>query len=208
VARPRTDIRPRIIAAARERYLSQGVDGASLRAIAADAGTNIGMIYYYFPTKDDLFLAVVEDVYVGLLEDIETIAASEGSMEDRTRRLMGRLASLSEVEFAVLRIVIREALVSNERLGKIAERFSRGHLPPLISMVMGGVANGELTDRVPPPVLLAALGSLTILPQVVRRRIEEQLPQIAAILPPRDAMIDALVSVLMHGIAKSAADRD
>jgi hypothetical protein len=31
----------------------------------------IGMIYYYFPTKDDLFLAVVEEISVGLLEDIE-----------------------------------------------------------------------------------------------------------------------------------------
>jgi AcrR family transcriptional regulator len=61
--RPKSDIDARIVAAARARFLVEGVDGASLRSIAQDAGTNVGMIYYYFPTKDDLFLGVVEDVY-------------------------------------------------------------------------------------------------------------------------------------------------
>ena len=68
--RPKSDIDARIVAAARARFLLEGVDGASLRSIATDAGTNVGMIYYYFPTKDDLFLGVVEDIYAGLLDDL------------------------------------------------------------------------------------------------------------------------------------------
>jgi len=70
MARPRSDIAPRVVIAARERFLKDGVDGASLRAIAHDARTSIGMIYYYFPTKDDLFLAVVEQVYEKVLADM------------------------------------------------------------------------------------------------------------------------------------------
>ena len=65
--RPPSDIAARIVEAARDRFLLQGVDGASLRSIAADAGTNIGMVYYYFKTKDDLFLAVIEEAYAQLL---------------------------------------------------------------------------------------------------------------------------------------------
>jgi AcrR family transcriptional regulator len=45
MARPASDIAPRIVHAARERFLFEGVDGASLRNIAKDAGTNIGMVY-------------------------------------------------------------------------------------------------------------------------------------------------------------------
>ncbi len=60
MARPRGDISERLVKAAREAFLTQGVDGASLREIAAEAGTSLGMITYYFPTKDDLFLAVLE----------------------------------------------------------------------------------------------------------------------------------------------------
>ena len=73
MARPRSDIGPRIVHAARRRFLVEGVDGASLRAIAHDARTSIGMIYYYFPTKDDLFLAVVEEMYVTVLADMKTV---------------------------------------------------------------------------------------------------------------------------------------
>ena len=70
MARPRGDISERLIKAAREAFLTQGVDGASLREIAAEAGTSLGMITYYFPTKDDLFLAVLEQVYPKLLADL------------------------------------------------------------------------------------------------------------------------------------------
>ena len=38
MARPRTDIQPRIVRAARARFLAEGVDGASLRAIARRRG--------------------------------------------------------------------------------------------------------------------------------------------------------------------------
>ena len=62
MARPRSDIQKRIVLAARTRFLADGVDGASLRHIARAARTSIGMVYYYFPTKDDLFLAVVEEL--------------------------------------------------------------------------------------------------------------------------------------------------
>ena len=58
MGRTPSDIAPRIVHAARRRFLSDGVEGASLRAIARDARTSIGMIYYYYPAKDDLFLAV------------------------------------------------------------------------------------------------------------------------------------------------------
>ena len=45
------------------------------------------MIYYYFPTKDDLFLAVVEEVYVALLADLEARLARSRPVEERIRRL-------------------------------------------------------------------------------------------------------------------------
>ena len=83
MARPRSDIAPRIVAAARQRFLKQGVDGASLREIAREAGTNIGMVYYYFPTKDDLLLAVVEEIYGGMVSGIRAALSREAPLEER-----------------------------------------------------------------------------------------------------------------------------
>src|SRR6188472_3740663 len=104
--RPPSDIAARIVEAARDRFLLQGVDGASLRSIAADAGTNIGMVYYYFKTKDELFLAVIEDVYVQLLADIGSALAPDVPEEQRVLRLYQRFAAMSDAEFKVVRLIL------------------------------------------------------------------------------------------------------
>ena len=91
MGRPRTDIQPRIVRAARARFLAEGVDGASLRTIAADAGTSVGMIFYYFPTKDDLFLAVVEEVYARLLDDLRRALSGDAPVRERLKRAFLRL---------------------------------------------------------------------------------------------------------------------
>jgi len=200
--RPRSDIRPRIIQAARERYLEEGVDGASLRAIARDAGTSIGMIYYYFPTKDDLFLGVVEDVYGNLLDDLSVALADDVSVEERIRRLYARVGEMSDVEFVVIRIVIREALVSSSRLERLVERFSRGHLPLVVQTMNDGVREGVLTDRHPLPLLIAAVGSLAIFPQVIRRLLARESPALMAMLPSAGELAPALEDVLLHGIGE------
>src|SRR4051812_29128316 len=114
--RPRSDIEPRIVAAARERFLKEGVDGASLRAIASEAGTSIGMVYYYYPTKDDLFLAVIEQVYERVLADLERALAPQLPVPERLERLFQRLAQASDDEVKVVRLVLREALASSDRL--------------------------------------------------------------------------------------------
>src|SRR6185436_13781032 len=119
MARPRTDIRPRILLAARERFRETGVDGASLRAIARDAKTSIGMIYYYFPTKDDLFFAVVEESYAKILADMERALAPDGTLEERLVRLFERIANVSDDEIETVRLVGREALLSSARRDRL-----------------------------------------------------------------------------------------
>ena len=68
MARPRTNIRERIVRAARHEFLEHGVGATALRAIARRARTSLGMIYYYFPAKEDLFLAVIEEPYAQIVE--------------------------------------------------------------------------------------------------------------------------------------------
>src|SRR5689334_13178575 len=129
MARPKSDIEPRILKAARARFLSDGVDGASLRSIASDAGTSIGMVYYYFPTKDDLFFGVVEELYGRLLQDMELAIAPDVPVRQRVERLYLRFSRLEEEELLVLRLVAREALTSGTRFARLRDRFQSGHIP-------------------------------------------------------------------------------
>src|SRR5436305_9794096 len=49
--------RQRIVDAARERFMRDGYDKATVRAIAADAGVDVAMVYYFFGSKEGLFTA-------------------------------------------------------------------------------------------------------------------------------------------------------
>jgi AcrR family transcriptional regulator len=49
--------RQRIIDAARERFMREGYERATVRAIAGDAGVDVAMVYYFFGSKEGLFTA-------------------------------------------------------------------------------------------------------------------------------------------------------
>ena len=202
MARTRGDIDARIVQAARKRFLTEGVDGASLRAIAKDAGTNVGMIYYYFPTKDDLFLAVIEDVYAGLLDDLGAAMHVELTVEERLHRVYHRFAKLSDVEFDVIRIMVREALVSSARLQKLFQRFTSGHVPMMLSTMQQGMQDGTFDPQKPIAAVIAALVTSAIFPQLIRRRIVGELPAVAAFVPEPQTLADALLDVVLHGAAR------
>ncbi len=55
--------RERILAAALEEFARYGLGGARVDRIAAHAGANKRMLYYYYGNKEDLFLAVLESRY-------------------------------------------------------------------------------------------------------------------------------------------------
>jgi TetR/AcrR family transcriptional regulator len=205
MARPRSDIAPRIVHAARKRFLAEGVDGASLRAIAHDARTSIGMIYYYFPTKDDLFLAVVEEVYVALLENLESTLVRTRPVIDRVRALYERLGALTAHEGEILRLVLREALASPARLERLIARFQRGHIPLLVDLVRDGVTTGVFRSDLPAGVLMVAIGTLGGPAQILLGVVGGHLPP--KMVPRADARAPALVDVLLDGVAARPAKR-
>lgn len=200
MARPKSDIEPRILAAARARFLSDGVDGASLRGIAGDAGTSIGMVYYYFPTKDELFFGVVEELYQRLLRDIEQAIAGDVPVRERVERLYLRVARLTDEELLVLRLVVREALTSNERFARLRERFQSGHVPMIAKLVADGFADGVFDPKLHPMVAMLSVAGMGVVPQLIRRALEGILPFPGA--PAGEELAKLLVGVLFSGTGR------
>jgi AcrR family transcriptional regulator len=196
--RPRSDIQPRIVHAARARFLAEGVDGASLREIARDAGTNIGMVVYYFPTKDDLFLSVVEEVYARVVADMAQILGGDGAAHERLRRAFVRLGTASDLELEVMQLVAREALSSSSRLRRIVARFMRGHVPLLMATISDGIQNGEFDAAIPAPIVLLAVVGLGGLPQMARRA-SRRLPFLSS-LPGPEGLADVSIGLIMRAV--------
>ena len=62
-AKPKRDperTRAKILEAATDEFTKHGLGGARVDRIAKRAGTNERMLYYYFVSKDALFLTVLE----------------------------------------------------------------------------------------------------------------------------------------------------
>ena len=57
----------KIIAAARKEFLTYGFTDASMRRIAAAAGMSVSGLYKHFASKEEMFSALVEPAYQGLL---------------------------------------------------------------------------------------------------------------------------------------------
>lgn len=60
--------RETILAAARDEFATFGLGGARVERIAERAGLNKRLLYYYYDSKDALFLAVLEHTYLSIRE--------------------------------------------------------------------------------------------------------------------------------------------
>jgi len=67
----RARTRARLLKAAGKVFARHGYERATLDEIAEEAGLSKGAVYYNFASKEELFLALLEDRLVGQLEGVE-----------------------------------------------------------------------------------------------------------------------------------------
>ncbi len=79
--------RAAILKSARDEFAAHGLAGARIDRIAERAGLNKRLIYYYFNSKDDLFLAVLEGVYTDIRTAEQRLRLLDMKPTDAIRRL-------------------------------------------------------------------------------------------------------------------------
>lgn len=200
MARPRSDIDERVLRAAAHRFLRDGVDGASLREIARDAGTSVGMVSYYFPNKDALFAAVVERSYVTILRDIAAALEPGDAFEAQITRLHARVVAVTDEEFLVLRLVLRELLLSSPRAPALVARFSVGHIPLLLASLARASERGEIRDDVPRAAVALALAGGT-LGALLAGRILRESPLLQGMAISPESLASGVREVILRGLA-------
>lgn len=91
------DRRAQVVAAARRLMVRQGVEGVSMRAIAAAAGVSPAALYLYFPDKLVLMAAVVDALFEGLLASFHAAVAAAAAAQPEP---FSRLSALMEAYVA------------------------------------------------------------------------------------------------------------
>ncbi len=153
----------RILAAAKAEFARLGLGGARVDEIAERAAANKRMIYHYFGSKEDLFAAVLEHVYMGFRTEEQALDL-EGLPADEAMIKLIRFTweyYLENPEF------IRLVNSANLHEGKHLERStllrdaSRAHLNLADQLLARGVREGifrEGVDAVQLNITIAAIG--------------------------------------------------
>jgi AcrR family transcriptional regulator len=77
-----------ILQAATQEFAELGLGGARMDSIAERAGVNKRLIYYYFASKDELFLAVLENSYADIRSAERALHLEALSPVEALRRLV------------------------------------------------------------------------------------------------------------------------
>ncbi len=80
--------RQEILAAAHEEFVENGLSGARVDAIAARTNTAKRMIYYYFGSKEGLYLAVLEQAYAAIRQAEAGLDLDRLAPEEAIRRMV------------------------------------------------------------------------------------------------------------------------
>jgi AcrR family transcriptional regulator len=80
--------RRRILDAALGEFSRHGLGGSRVDRIAARSGANKRMLYYYFGSKEELFLAVLEDSYERIRSAERTLDLEHRDPREAIRRLV------------------------------------------------------------------------------------------------------------------------
>src|ERR671930_2593661 len=138
--------RAALLQAAREVFLKAGYHGASVDAVAQEAGFTIGAVYSQFGGKAELFLALLERRIDERVAQVRSLAAGPGRPEELTavaRQWAGVLRT--DLDWTLLVVEFR---VHAARHPELAARFSEQH-ERLLRVVIQTVT--EALGRADPP---------------------------------------------------------
>src|SRR5208283_4363793 len=140
VPEPRGATRAAILAAAERVFAAAGLAGARIDAIAAAAGVNKALLYYYFASKERLYITVLEEQFREFNREAVELLTGAGSARAILLRYVGlhfdtisqrgRFAPLHQQLLmaggkAAAALVRKYAIPRSAALGRLLERGMR-----------------------------------------------------------------------------------
>ena len=123
-----TDTRQRIVEAAWGVIAERGLAGLTTRHVASAAGISHGMCHYYFETKDEMVLAVVDHARRYWIDPLEALV--DGSMPPREtlEAVIGWMAEPATREVMRVHLQLMAQSEYDERLReRMSQEYARWH---------------------------------------------------------------------------------
>jgi AcrR family transcriptional regulator len=149
--------RAKLLAAAAQEFARAGLERASIDAISLAAGYAKGTIYNYFTSKEELFLAVVEEASA---QAAASPAPADAPARQRLAAVIAGFCAWAREHDAFARVLVRECLMGTPGLYPRVILAEAPLVGGLEALLREGARSGELRGDVPAEVLALALAGL------------------------------------------------
>ena len=151
--------RLQLLTAAAEEFARAGFERASVDAISLAAGYAKGTIYNYFPSKEELFLAVVEEAAAQAAATAP--APADASARERLTAALAGFCRWAGQQDPLARVLVRECLMGTPGLYPRVIGAEWPLTAQLEAIVADGMQKGEIRSDMPADLLALAIAGLT-----------------------------------------------
>ncbi len=197
-ANPRTTL-DALTDAALELFARHGYDGASVRAITARAGANLGAITYHFGSKQALYESVFAAAAAPSNRRLAEAAAQSGPVLLRIERVVRAFFGYLEENPALPQLMMQQ-LASSRPMPEAALRTFRGNLEILSSLIREGQEDGSIRSG-NPRLMALSIGAQPIWLTMARRALQEGAAIDQADPEARSRLVESVVSFVRAGLA-------
>lgn len=125
-AEKREQTRAQLLDAAARVFAERGFDGASVDEVAAAAGFTKGAVYTHFGSKDELFLAMLEERYSQRMAELERVLEAPGDTTGQARTAAREFEQYARADPDWQRLYLEATLYASRDAGFRAA-FARRH---------------------------------------------------------------------------------
>jgi AcrR family transcriptional regulator len=182
--------RERILVAAETLFRQRGYNTVTMRDIAEAVGIRQASLYYHFPTKEQLFVTVTEQVFERHRNGLQQAIAEAGSdLRAQLRAASHWFTSQPPINFLSLMHTDMPAL-SEEQTQRLSLIFRQCIFDPIRQAFVAAQEQGQIRD-VKPNILAGFF--LSVMDGI---NYASTLPDVS----PKDVMASEIVSVLLDGL--------
>jgi AcrR family transcriptional regulator len=170
------DVRARLLAGATALFARKGYAATTVREIVAAAGVTKPVLYYYFGSKEGLYLELMKSPHERFLAMLDETSGRGGSAFDRIRALLMRHHDMFLLHLEVARIAYGVYFGPPQGAPFFDfDDFQLKLMDRIGALVREGIAAGELRDGDAEAMTLAILALQDFVNQVELCRVEMRL---------------------------------
>jgi AcrR family transcriptional regulator len=187
-----------ILIGAKRLFGKHGLKKTTMEEIATAAGKGKSTLYYYFPSKKEIFEAVVEEEMKNVVKKLREAINSCTSSKDK-------LLAFVKAQFTSVRgnhsfklVVFEEAFDSMKLLMYLKSRYEQIQIDMIKEVLLGGTQTGEFRELSQTKMNKIALVMITAF-RGMHYPLNRELPKLG-----EGEYFDEMIDLLMEGIGRSA----